>query len=500
MSKVGRNDPCHCGSGKKYKKCCKAKDEQENADSFPNSRILKEHGGYSDRKTQEEEAFERDFYSGETYEEEEADFNELDENNIDTEPENIDNDQYADADDANVLEYKTVLDLKDKEAENTPEKIKDEYPEINEKEESLVDDWWDAFQKLKDPVQEKTHLENFMASNPDLVIHLSVHEEILFELGADYLKIGKYDEFIEFLMKFREEFPDSYLKSAGYYEKDIIIWLISKGRTDEIHKYTHLLQKYYVDWEDKIQDLAAIFAATNLNAFFLDHFTNTYIQLFKNNMGLFPYSGFYNVSMNIFNRYIGLGKEEFRVTEFLQDVLALGIEASEEDEKLATIIWQKYYNSAIRPFSLWDDNVPKKNRQLYDKYISITTNFTRYLKEKKGLQWASARYYGLHMNDFLACFLDDNKKPKQLFNFSITVIDRALGELCQDFIYINFVQFNSILTSIYYFADYLHECGNLSEEEKNKVKDEVFEYYTNQYSKINTMYHEAQIFSRFPYF
>lgn len=24
---LGRNDPCHCGSGKKYKKCCMAKDE-----------------------------------------------------------------------------------------------------------------------------------------------------------------------------------------------------------------------------------------------------------------------------------------------------------------------------------------------------------------------------------------------------------------------------------------------------------------------------------------
>ncbi|HEY2810077.1 MAG TPA: SEC-C metal-binding domain-containing protein [Rhabdochlamydiaceae bacterium] len=22
MEKIGRNDPCHCGSGKKYKKCC----------------------------------------------------------------------------------------------------------------------------------------------------------------------------------------------------------------------------------------------------------------------------------------------------------------------------------------------------------------------------------------------------------------------------------------------------------------------------------------------
>lgn len=25
--KPGRNDPCHCGSGKKYKSCCLAKDE-----------------------------------------------------------------------------------------------------------------------------------------------------------------------------------------------------------------------------------------------------------------------------------------------------------------------------------------------------------------------------------------------------------------------------------------------------------------------------------------
>src|ERR1700712_2963175 len=27
MAKIGRNDLCHCGSGKKYKKCCLAGDE-----------------------------------------------------------------------------------------------------------------------------------------------------------------------------------------------------------------------------------------------------------------------------------------------------------------------------------------------------------------------------------------------------------------------------------------------------------------------------------------
>lgn len=29
MSKLGRNKPCPCGSGKKYKKCCLVKNEEE---------------------------------------------------------------------------------------------------------------------------------------------------------------------------------------------------------------------------------------------------------------------------------------------------------------------------------------------------------------------------------------------------------------------------------------------------------------------------------------
>ncbi len=28
-TRPGRNEPCHCGSGKKYKHCCLAKDEEE---------------------------------------------------------------------------------------------------------------------------------------------------------------------------------------------------------------------------------------------------------------------------------------------------------------------------------------------------------------------------------------------------------------------------------------------------------------------------------------
>jgi hypothetical protein len=34
-AKIGRNDPCPCGSGKKYKKCCMEKDEKEKVIPFP---------------------------------------------------------------------------------------------------------------------------------------------------------------------------------------------------------------------------------------------------------------------------------------------------------------------------------------------------------------------------------------------------------------------------------------------------------------------------------
>ncbi len=35
MAKIGRNAPCSCGSGKKYKQCCLAADEKARADSRP---------------------------------------------------------------------------------------------------------------------------------------------------------------------------------------------------------------------------------------------------------------------------------------------------------------------------------------------------------------------------------------------------------------------------------------------------------------------------------
>jgi uncharacterized protein YecA (UPF0149 family) len=46
MMKVGRNSPCPYGSGKKYKRCCEAKDAEMRGTQLPPSRFRYEHGSY----------------------------------------------------------------------------------------------------------------------------------------------------------------------------------------------------------------------------------------------------------------------------------------------------------------------------------------------------------------------------------------------------------------------------------------------------------------------
>jgi len=43
MAKPGRNDPCPCGSGKKYKKCCLTNDEAEKGAEIAAARCLDAH-------------------------------------------------------------------------------------------------------------------------------------------------------------------------------------------------------------------------------------------------------------------------------------------------------------------------------------------------------------------------------------------------------------------------------------------------------------------------
>jgi uncharacterized protein YecA (UPF0149 family) len=46
MNKIGRNDSCPCGSGKKYKRCCAKKEAEMGQRELPSGRFRYEPGSY----------------------------------------------------------------------------------------------------------------------------------------------------------------------------------------------------------------------------------------------------------------------------------------------------------------------------------------------------------------------------------------------------------------------------------------------------------------------
>ena len=76
--KANRNDPCPCGSGKKYKKCCLTKDEEKRQETLVKSKELDRelsNGKYDDYSyTRLKELF--DTYTGnkEYFEEDRSEF------------------------------------------------------------------------------------------------------------------------------------------------------------------------------------------------------------------------------------------------------------------------------------------------------------------------------------------------------------------------------------------------------------------------------------------
>jgi hypothetical protein len=154
MSKIGRNDPCPCGSGKKYKKCCRAKDEQQRSEGTKQEDI----GALFEDLPSIEDRFE--------------------------EPEVTEDAKESPGDDLEPYISKTI----DK-----------EMPEIGEQEQALVEAWRSEYDAIADdPDRILTHLHAFFQAHPHLVENLEL-DEALFELGAKLVRLDRAGDYIALL-------------------------------------------------------------------------------------------------------------------------------------------------------------------------------------------------------------------------------------------------------------------------------------------------------------
>ncbi len=477
--KLNRNDLCHCGSGKKYKKCCLVKDEMR---EIP-------------QKWEEEDIFDSD------YDNEEDDNEITDDETFKTE----DDESYDELDNEDEVDDfdEDEEDEEDDDFEDD-EDDEDDLPEINEEDEKLVDEWWANYKKMTKakPEEIRLHLENFMDKYPNLVLHLELHHEVLFELGGDYLKTQKYDEFIEFLLNLRINFPDSYIKSFGYYDSDIIAWLITKNRTNEVKDYLNNFIKFPVRFVDKLFGVVELLKATN-NAEILTYLVeNVYEAICKSNNVLGGFKIVDLLATNLFSKYIYDYKNEEVYDKIIDEVKTLKVELS--DNVYTKIFWSKRLERINREYIKWETTIPKKKNQLLESYFVITLNFLRFVKEKTEISWITAEYYSELMNNYFHSVAGDSSndfayKPKHFFDFSEKTIEKTVISLSKDmFIYYNTVKMISIVNAIFYFAEYLAFCNNIDEGEKSKIQDSCKKFNDKILPALMKQEIDVYYFTKFP--
>lgn len=446
VKKIRRNDPCHCGSGKKYKKCCLTKDaameddsaRQEYVKPFTDGSILE--SGFFDDELEEDmaEVFDNAF------------------------------DKY------------------------------DDDPEIAEEDKKLVDEWWGTYRELKGPLDERRHLDKFIEARPDLVIHLGLQHEVLFELCSGYLKLGKIDDHIQFLIKFKERFPDTYLKSFGYYDYYIITWLISKNRVDEVSGYLENYIQYPVDHVDKLFEVVNLLLAVDMASDLHHLVKNVHIaicysdEVFGGNEIMPP------LINEIVTKYL---KPDFSDNDFAGLIAELKkIKIKLNDEVYTQQYWRDIFETIFRPYTIWKPVRPFTNSKIRKMHNDMSLNYGRFLKEKTGMSWVSANYYNLQLNEYLHSWHKDTKKrDNALFDFSKNVMDKQVAVLTSKMsVFVDATKMISLFNAIFYFAEYLVVCGNINAGQALAIQNDCIGFYNQIYPNMKIQYIEALVFNKFP--
>ncbi len=494
MSNPGRNEPCHCGSGKKYKKCCLEKDAA--------AAIV----ALAPKKMQVVEAWEpeadermhlKNNEADREYDEMDEEGNGDDENVVDgMEEEEEEDDENVNEGDLDEIEEEGLENIHDKGKSLTNK----DYPVISEADEKLVDEWWDGLDYDKEAVEIKKYIEGFIHAHPQLVENLGLEQEVLFELGRKYRVADNGDEYIHFLFYMRKEFPGAYGRSGGYFDSDIIAWLIANKREDEIENYLGYFKEYPIDFIDELFDVVRLLEATDnieplisLASATLERITTSH-ELFGGDKILFP------LISQTMSKYLDKGIANIDIAGFMNELskVLAPFNVDKTDETLN--YWKATFDSILRPFTNWPVDIPKKKSQIENRYMNIGDNFSRFLHEQTGISWVSARYYSAQIDRYFMEYIRlANGKIKKQFDFSENKIDKIVGLASKKIIWLDCTKSISMLQAIYHFAAYLQECGNATEQEKLTIQQDCTNLYNIAFPSLKKEFAEADCFKAFPF-
>lgn len=438
MSKTGRNDPCPCGSGKKYKKCCLVKEEgqaaalrqaiaqfrpsaptsvDETADLFEDAWPATEAAG-------DEDSQDTDIEAGAP---------------PDTEP-----------------------------YESKP--ISDEVPAISEEDKALVDAWWSDYLKLTGPDAILRHLNAFLDSHPRLVENLQLHYEVLFELGGALLREGRPGDYIELLERIRRDFPASYLKSFSYYDRDLICYRIATRGPTGIEEYLDWFREYPDEDIDGLLAVVDFMMAAECDETLIGLAEAVYDPICRSTRVMGGCDRLLTILILAYCRpYLDGGWTRPDLEALAGRLRTIRTPLREEWYRPEVLDGRLGEITGVLDQAFFDGFHTRRDLARY--YTTVSHNFMGWLHRERGFSWMKAEYYRTRALSYLVQGIPDGKRPKQPFTFHQQLLDQAIGIRGFMPTALPETRVFATLNALYWFADYLAGRAALPDEQRAMVQE-----------------------------
>ncbi len=476
MIKLGRNKPCYCGSGKKYKKCCLAKDEE------------------GQRLEQEEEQYERDvnlgrinpFAGDEDWEEDSIE--EIEDDPVEEYGEDYDGYQMEDSD--------VIPDISPLLAEDTQEFETVEDSELSPEEVVLCEEWGTEYVKISDPDKLRTHIEKFMDLHPTLVRELDLAGEPLLELGGMYARQGRHQAYIDMLDRLRIEFPEEYLKGFPYFDNDAIFWLIINGQKDKIPVFLDNYHQSPAKDADNLFELIYFLMSWNCLDILSDFLLNICNEVCASPNIIGGNEIITPVITTIMASYLEQGLEKMDLGKLAGEIKILG--------DLVNPAWTdpKYLEERVEiilgKHEHWNLDDCRTRKQAIERYYDMTTNFMGWLVGNTGLDCCAAEYHSGLVFEYLAEALPKKKKHRNTFPFAEKNMDRLIGRLSQRFIWQDPTRLFGLINGIYRFQEFLEETLSLAPELAKENMDSCVHLFEKAYSTMLKQDFKSLAWEKFP--
>ena len=462
------NDPCSCGSGKKFKKCCLVKDEAE---------------AVMQRAEEQKQAEDR--------------------RQAEAAVENI---RSAAAEHARASA--PVENRDDKFAGDNAARaaIKLGWSALSAESQRLVDAWWDevnvvymARGELKQVGWLLERTVAFLDEHPQLFRYLHLHEEFLLEIGPKLDRAGRKSDHCALLLRLRSEQPEVYSRCFGYWDLDLLAESLRAGRREGIpaclalfrQKPIRFIEEFaqVVDllaWQGCETELRGLLeptaAAIEDSAELVD---GGFGMRWLTNLAMFP--------------FLELGDDSpGAIKSLCQQVMAVGYLRDDA----ANREWlRRGMQMALPTETEAGLDLKQAHSARFDG--DVAWSFAGWLRRTKDIGWASARFLAEAMLNYWYWAENAKKggkasgkkggKTKVVASFGLDAgtLRDYLDDYCRDFFGIRSVTVLSTIQAFHYFTQYLvargHLAGALASGLQTAAKGE-FERIVNWLDDSNPAY------------